>query len=114
MTEKKTEQEFIDDVKSGFERSVDQLDADTVSRLDFIRHKTLTRKKTKIRRWLYYPAGALITACLVIIILNISWTGSPDALVKADDFEMLSSTGGFDLYDNLEFYQWLEDYETSG
>ena len=114
MTENNTDQEFINDVKAVFDRSVEQLDAGIESRLDRIRHKALAQKTGKSRRWIYYPAGALITACLVIIILSLSRPEIPGPSIKADDFEIFSTADKFDLYNNLEFYQWLEDYETSG
>ena len=111
MTDQKTEQQFIDEVRSVFNRSVEQVDAETLSRLNIIRNIALDTAPVKSRPWIFYPAGAFVAACLAIIIFTfVQPESSP---LKAEDIEMLSTSDSLDFFENLEFYQWLEDHEIS-
>ena len=113
MTEKKTEQQFIETVKASFEQSVEQVDAETLSRLNSIRNVALDSHTKQSPRWVLYPAGAFVTACLAIVIFNVIQPDSTTSPIRAEDIEILSANEGFDLYEDLEFYQWLNEYETS-
>lgn len=113
MTGKKTDQQFINAAKSGFDNSVEQLDAETLSRLNTIKNIALDSGKKKHRQWILYPAGAFVTACLAVIIFSVVQPDTSTTPIKAEDIEILSASEGFDLYEDLEFYQWLEEYETS-
>ena len=109
----KTEQQFIDEVKTVFDQNVEQFDAETVSRLNNIRNIALDTATGKSRHWILYPAGAFAAAGLAIIIFNVIQHDVSTATIKAEDIEIISAIDGLDFYENLEFYRWLEEYETS-
>jgi len=113
MTGEKTDQQFIDEVKAAFDQSVERVDAEAVSRLDNIRNTALDTAAGKTRHWIFYPASAFAAASLAIIIFNVVQHDATTATIKTEDIEIISATDGLDFYENLEFYRWLEDYETS-
>ncbi len=113
MIGKKTDQQFTDEVKSVFDQSIEQVDAETVSRLNNIRNIALDTATGKSRHWIFYPAGAFAAASLAIIIFNVIQHDVSTSTIKAEDIEIISAADGLDFYENLEFYWWLEDYETS-
>lgn len=114
MTDKKTDQQFVDAVKAGFDQSIEQLDAVTLSKLKSIRRSALEAGAEKSRHWILLPAGAFVAASLAIAIFSVvRQTDVPGPALQAEDIEMLSASDGIDFYEDLEFYQWLEDYEIS-
>ncbi len=113
MTGRKSEQEFIDAVKSAFDDGVEGLDTDTLSRLNSIRHAAVESFSCRKYSWWLYPAGVFVTASLAIIIFTLIQPENITSTVKAEDIEILSTSEELDIYEDLEFYQWLEDYEIS-
>jgi len=121
MTDQKTEQQFIDAIKHRFDQSVDQIDAGTLSGLNSIRHNALKRSEpfsisglTVVNPFLKRALTPLVAvACVAIIIFTLVQPDSSSSPFIAEDIEMLSTSDGIDFYENLEFYQWLEDYEIS-
>jgi hypothetical protein len=109
----KTDQQIIDEVKTAFDQSVERIDAETVSRLNNIRHTALDTGAGKNRHWIFYPAGAFAAAGLAIIIFNVIQHEVSTATIKTEDIEIISASDGLEFYENLEFYRWLEVYETS-
>ena len=110
MTEKNQEQKFIDNVKSTFNESVNNIDGATLSRLTQLRHAALKAKHKYSLKWIFVPAGALATALLVYVLVF----NSPEKqMITADDIELISSSDSLEFYDDLEFYEWLDEYEQS-
>lgn len=120
MTDKKTDQQFVDAVKARFDQSVEQLDAVTLSKLKSIRRSALKGSEPFYESVLplLFNKRALtplvLAAGLAIAIFSVvRQTDVPGSALQAEDIEMLSASDGIDFYENLEFYQWLEDYEIS-
>ena len=114
MTEKDTDQKFVDAVRQAFDKSVAGIDASVLMELHRIRQRALEKRLGKYRVWIWYPAGAVVTACLAILIYNFARPATTPQSFNVDDIEMMSTTENPDLYENLEFYEWLEDYEVAG
>ena len=137
MTGEKPDQQFINEVKAVFDHSVEQVDVETVSRLNNIRNTALDaalkgsepfntvlrlgqinallkRAPTPLMwRWIFYPASAFAAASLAIIIFNVVQHDVSTVTIKTEDIEIISAIDGLDFYEDLEFYRWLEDYEIS-
>ena len=113
MTDQKTEQQFIDAIKHRFDQSIDQIDAGTLSRLNSIRHNALDSVGRKYRQQVLLPVGAMVAASIAVIMFTLVQPDSSSSPFIPEDIEMLSTSDGIDFYENLEFYQWLDEYEIS-
>ena len=113
MTTKRTEQDFINLARDSFETSVQELDSDTLSDLAAIRAHALARRPAPHRQLLLVPAAALIFIGLTIAIYNTLLSPASRHAPVQNDIELMSAQEGLELYDDVEFYEWLEDSEYS-
>lgn len=98
-------------LSTAFDNSVDKLDQVTANSIRRVRELALSGKTGRYTG-LRIPAFALASVCIAVIIYVILPENSQPVL-EVDDFEMLSSTDTIELYEDLEFYQWLEDNDLS-
>lgn len=114
------ENEFIEKVRVSLEQSLEQTPAHISSRLRTVRRQALgSRRHAKQLYWL----PAMATAALVAAIGTGVWFGNtpqtttpaPEVVAKMEqrvsDFEMLASGDDLELYEELDFYLWLEQQE---
>ena len=126
MTERrdKGEQAFFERVRRTLDESVDQLDFDTLGRLEIARRRALSEAAKPGKRWWrplgferdwLVPAGAFasIVATVLALTLMVSDPGG-QSLEVLDDIELLTAGEDLELLENLEFYQWLPDLEQTG
>ena len=106
------EQQFIQNVKAGLDRSLQELDAVTRSRIKAARRTALEHAQSR-PAWLGRKPLILATAMSAVLAVSV-WLlqkpGNGNSL-PLDDLPLLSASEDFELYRDLEFYQWLE-YET--
>ena len=105
------EDELNTNIKQRLDKSVEEIDANTLSSIRQIRAKAM--EKTENRK---YPKqnsmliGGLATACVfvlaVILLLNPE---TPVQQIPVDELEMISSIDNLELIEDLEFYEWLEE-----
>ncbi|MDH4124039.1 MAG: hypothetical protein OEW64_09730 [Gammaproteobacteria bacterium] len=109
--EKQAAEQFSERAKAAFDNSVEQLDAATLSRLNRGRHVALdavqgNRLAATWGRWL--PVTGVAAAALLTMML----VRGPDAVtLPADsvaDFEILLESESLEMFENLEFYSWLD------
>jgi hypothetical protein len=109
-------------MNSEVERSLQEqlvaLEQDTASedvfRLAQVRNNALQQKPRTIRKGLW-PAMATAFGSAILIAVLYSPTESllsPNKEFSNDDFYSELSDDNFELYDDLEFYDWLADIET--
>ncbi len=105
------------------DRSVEQIDQDTLTALSQARAQAvqvardvgqksghLSSRPSKWQGWLW-PTGGLATAiaiALAVIMLN-NVSVSPGGELGASEFEILASHDTLEVIEDLEFYQWLSD-----
>ncbi|MEK9629891.1 MAG: hypothetical protein VW455_12840 [Nitrospinota bacterium] len=105
----KKEQEFLDFARNRLNQGVEDLDPDTRHKLISMRNRAMNIRETKswFPQWAPLPAMGLLTAALFFILVYVK----PSSLSKPDtgleDLEMLASADQLELYENLEFYDWL-------
>jgi hypothetical protein len=90
--------------RTELEQGAETLDAVTLARLRAARARALdTGARQRLPGWL--PAGAV--ALLMIAVMAGVYLQAPPA---ADDTVAMMSTldDDYELYENLEFYEWLE------
>ncbi len=116
MSKQQDDKEFLQQVSQQLDESEQTLSAEVLSRLRQSRQQALEQLDRKFYQgWRPLGAVAMVMSVLVIMIgLNFMQTdmiGHPD---KLGDLPLLTATEEFELYDELEFYQWLEFEELAG
>lgn len=104
---------FSAQAKAAFDRSVDQLDAATLSRLNQGRHRALEhagkrRSAFSLQRWA--PVTGLAAAALVAVAV---WTTGEEPVpsvspTMATDLEIILELDEFEMLEDLEFYSWID------
>lgn len=107
MNAKDSEQAFINRAREAFDGSVENLDEETRSAIARSRRRALESSTGK-GRWIMLPAGALATVALAVV-LYFSVSARNGNGLEADDLDMLSSSESLEFYEDLEFYQWLDE-----
>lgn len=121
MTIQDKDKQFVDLIKSELNESVDNINARDLSAITQARHRSLDRYTGRKSRWLLVPAGAVVTACLVVVYSLMQVTPVPtDGVNLVQEFQGLVSTSeNFNFYEDpeiseeLDFYEWLDAYESS-
>lgn len=111
MSEQKPDQQFLHDVKQELDDSCERLDAQTLSRLNHIRHQAIEGKRPAFYQRPLISGGALAFFMLVLAVsfnFNIGNENEMDiALSELENIEILAAEESFELYEDMEFYQWL-------
>ncbi len=102
---------FARKAKELFDESVEDLDANTRSRLNRGRQAALQQLASGKPVWVQWaPAAGVAAAAVFAVVL---WTGNqpvdeltPDA--RASDFEILLTEDSFEMLEDLEFYSWID------
>ena len=121
MTIQDKDKQFVDLIKSELNESVDNINARDLSAITQARHRSLDRYTGRKSRWPLVPAGAVVTACLVVVYSLMQVTPVPtDGVNLVQEFQGLVSTSeNFNFYEDpeiseeLDFYEWLDAYESS-
>jgi hypothetical protein len=106
---------FAERARERLERSAQELDADTGARLRAARLRALDAAPQR-SRWLYgVPIGALATASAALLAVYLSReTPALGPGATLEDFELLSDAEPLELYEQLEFLEWLDAHEQKG
>lgn len=110
------EQEFLNRVQKTLDNSVDEIDAGTRARLKAIRLNALESGQQK-PAW-YNPQVitdvfnqnrlVLATSMSVLILAGVWFVQKPTLKdFPVDDMQILTANDDLELYQELEFYQWL-------
>ena len=118
MNEKPSEKEmrFLEKARQGLLASEEQLDAVTASRLRDARLNAVEAAGERGKGFFRIPnwarIGGVATAAAAVIVFMI-WHDTPRQdlpLKSADDLEIVlnvDSADNMDLYEDLDFYEWL-------
>lgn len=105
--------EFAAKAKSTFDESVERLDGAALSRLNQARNVALESAAATAnwRRWI--PAGgvAVIALVSVLVLRGPEVDKIPDE--AAADFEILLEGESLEMFEDLEFYSWIDEAEFS-
>jgi negative regulator of sigma E activity len=106
------ERVFLERVRRTLDDSVDNLDAQTLSRLTQARHDALEQGKSKSylhkhRFWLT-TVGLAATAAAVLLAIFLTRAPSvPQYYSAIEDVEILAASENPEFFSELEFYAWL-------
>lgn len=114
MKEPVNNDEFAAKAKGVFDDSVERLDGAALSRLNQGRHTALenlasAEVSAQWRRWI--PAGGVAAVALVsVMVLRGPEVESIPGEITAD-FEILLEGESLEMYQDLEFYSWIDEAE---
>lgn len=101
-------------IKTTLDRSVEQLDADTLGRLRRARAAALTAAESKQPfSWLPLVSSASLAMVVVAVILMVL-PKEPGLSAGLDDLEMFSAADDLELYQEMDFYTWLAEEDAHG
>jgi len=122
MTMQDKDQQIVDSIKSDLNESVDNINARDLSAITQARYQTLAKKTNRKANWMLLPAGAIATVCLAVVVYNFIPV-APESMngqnLDQENYEFISAIENFDIYDDpdlneeLDFYEWLDTYESS-
>jgi hypothetical protein len=100
-----------------FDESVQELDAETLSRLNRSRQRALAHAKGSGAQaaWLRWTpvAAAAVAAAAVVIVLNPGNGVDELPRTTASDLELLLAEEELEMLEDLEFYRWMALEETA-
>ena len=104
--------------KALFDESVDALDAATLSRLNRGRQRALAALDTRPNPWLrWVPAAGMATAALLAVMVLLPGPVQPPAGAlpqSVTDMEILLGEDEFEMFEDLEFYTWMDLADENG
>jgi len=122
MITEDNDQKFVDTIKSELDESVDNINVRDLSAITQARHRSLDRYTGRKSRWLLVPAGAVVTACLAVLVysfMQVTPVPTDGENPVQEVQELVSTSGNFEFYEDpeireeLDFYEWLDAYESS-
>lgn len=106
------DQQWLNTVQAELEQSVQEIDAATQSKLTQIRYQALDKTPVKKRNLYGLPVAAMLSACLVLaIVVNLPEQQTDQNETMIDDLDLITNSESLELLEDLEFYEWLEDYD---
>ena len=108
----RNDHDLVGFAKKHLEQSAENLPPDTASRLRAARYEALHHSDKKGLSWAW-SAWGFGTTCLVVLSLSLWWNGSTNegVIPAVEDLDLLASAEPFDLYEELDFYDWLAEHE---
>ncbi|MGH8454609.1 MAG: hypothetical protein ACRESW_08665, partial [Nevskiales bacterium] len=104
------DEQLMTAARAELERDAQALDVLTVARLRVARTRALEQASRPSSSWAAswgLPAGAFATAVLLSLSLWLTQR-QPAPAVDGTPVEILAADEATDLYENLDFYEWLE------
>lgn len=113
MSKHDKDDELLTQIRQHLDESSDHLDAATLSRLNQARQQA-QQVGQATRRW-PKPVMALgATAASVTLMVSLLWTPVAHNSLVMEDLPMLTASEDLELYQELEFYEWLADEAQHG
>ena len=114
------EARFLEKARQALLASEDRLDAATLARLRDARAKAVEAAEGRVRGVFRIPnwlrVGAFATAAAAVLVFAV-WVDPQrqELPVKSpDEFEIVLNADNFDLYEDMEFYEWLAEAGNGG
>jgi len=107
-----SDEKLIEQITERLDTSIERLDGATRSRLTQARHRALAARHRN--SWIFPAAGSAVLASVITAMVWLGHTPDVKPTYSATDFEMLTSSDSMELYQNVEFLQWLDAQEGNG
>lgn len=127
-TSRDADAELVERIRRRLDQQVGDFDDATLSRLETARRQALAAADRPRRSWWrtrgsggvfagdwLLPAGAFASVVATAVALSLMVADPGDGVAReVDDLELLTAGEEIELYENLEFYLWLQDREQTG
>jgi hypothetical protein len=113
-------QTWVGQAKALLDQSAEGLDAATLSRLNRARQAALAGNRPRVARPWFVPAG-LASACVLLLAVAAWHADAPSGVARlpslplmangsssGGDIDLVSGDDSLELYQDLEFYAWLD------
>jgi len=112
---------FTSSIREVLDKSTGELDSDVSRRLRLARYRALERCEEKHSYW--KPASGFALATMLLVAIGVWQFGGNErgderlnergsGLAQTmEDLELIASSDSLQLYEDLEFYQWLDVIE---
>ena len=104
---------FTSKVRQVLDTGTEELDTDISRRLRLARYQALESYEEKHSYW--KPAGGFALATMLLAAIGVWQFGGTDRgngmAQTVEDLELIASSDSLQLYEDLEFYQWLDVIE---
>ena len=112
---KKTDEQLAKRAKQAFDDSVDSLDGATLSRLNRGRQAALATSRRPQSQWLRWMPATGAAAVALIAVMMLQSPAEMDAIsAPAADLEILLGEESIEMFEELEFYSWLDTQDLEG
>jgi ferric-dicitrate binding protein FerR (iron transport regulator) len=105
------EDRLAERIRQQLDREAGQLDELTVARLRAARLHALERARRPHYRWLALLGTAAVAAIVVAVLY---WQPPADLPGAIDDLDIVATGDEMELFEDLDFYDWLDETQTAG
>jgi hypothetical protein len=100
--------------RDALNESIENLDANTLSRLNQARQKALSQEDNRpLVNIFWIPAGAL-AALSIAVVVGLLLSSPEISLNNLDEAEFMATNEEIELVEDLEFVAWLIEQENAG
>ena len=103
--------EWLESIRVDLAQGIEEIDDTVQMKLALIRRQALARKTSKSIPAFLLPAAVVATACLVLTLFVYLPKQQPRQNEMIDDLDLITTSENLDLFEDLEFYEWLEAYD---
>ena len=103
--------EWLESIRGELVRGIEEIDDATRSKLSQIRRQALAKKPSKSIPAFLLSAAVAATACLVVALIIYIPEQKPKQNEMIDDLDLITTSESLDLFEDLDFYEWLEAYD---
>lgn len=110
---------FQQRAKSLLDKSIENLDEESIKRLHIARQLSLQKARAKKSFWRMgrgkmFGLGLVATCFVVIVTVNTVFHTAELDQNYIEDLELVASSEELDFYQELEFYSWLTEHSDAG
>ena len=109
-------EQFLKQIRQQLDESENRLDATTRSRLTQIRSAALDSATQPKAKGLWPVPAMALSAAAIVAVVSVSLSVNTVTVQNSslDDLSLLTINDSFELLNDVEFYQWLEDENSNG
>jgi hypothetical protein len=111
---KDNENNVLKNSRDALNDSIEHLDANTLSRLNQARQKSLSQKENSpLINIPWIPAGALAALSITVVVGSLFLSSPESSLTNLDEAEFMATNEEIELVEDLEFVAWLIEQENA-
>lgn len=108
------DKDFIEQIGKTLDQGLQELDGDTLNRLRQARVAATERNGHRHMQHGWLVAGGALASVLIALVLSLQLNSTAPNESMLEDMALLSADAELDLYQELDFYDWLVEKEQGG